>query len=489
MWSLLCPAQQYAWGKVGRDSAVARFRENVEKDLVSRGAKQESTRCFEIDEAKPYAELWMGTHPSGPAVICTKQGEMPLLEFLRENPHYIGSVPGDYPNDDLPFMFKVLSIKSALSIQAHPDKKLAQKLHAEFPDVYKDGNHKPEMAIALTEFEGMNGFRPVIEIKNHFRLYPELAKICGETAVAAISELAPDEGEYTWKDEVYSSSGLGDIRCKANSDYGVKGSAEWGALRDMVKHLLDYDAEEGAQLLSTLVARLGKERDASLAQGQPVPYIKDLILRLNAQYPGDRGILFPLLLNTVHMRPGQSFYMGANEPHAYIHGDILECMALSDNVVRVGLTPKFKDKDTMFHMLHYQSCNVSFLKDVRVDPCTYVYRPPIRSCAEFEIERVVIPPEFTYSLLCHGCGSICIFLEGSGAESGGTEMCYEGSGLKGDTQAVPAYGASMFMAAGVTLTIKTKSKGLQIYRAHVNLGDIGRSRVGSSNDLVNLVGV
>ena len=56
----------------------------------------------------------------------------------------------------------------------------------------------------------------------------------------------------------------------------------------------------------------------------------------------------------------QSTHMGANEPHAYIHGDILECMALSDNVVRVGLTPKFKDKDTMFHMLHYHSCNVNF---------------------------------------------------------------------------------------------------------------------------------
>ena len=62
--------------------------------------------------------------------------------------------------------------------------------------------------------------------------------------------------------------------------------------------------------------------------------------------------------------------MGANVPHAYIHGDILECMALSDNVVRVGLTPKFKDIETMYHMLHYESCNVNFLKSMRVDQCT-----------------------------------------------------------------------------------------------------------------------
>ena len=35
--------------------------------------------------------------------------------------------------------------------------------------------------------------------------------------------------------------------------------------------------------------------------------------------------------------------MAANEPHAYVAGEIIECMACSDNVVRAGLTPKFKD--------------------------------------------------------------------------------------------------------------------------------------------------
>jgi len=40
-------------------------------------------------------------------------------------------------------------VRTALSIQAHPNKQLAEKLHVEFPDVYKDPNHKPEIAIAL----------------------------------------------------------------------------------------------------------------------------------------------------------------------------------------------------------------------------------------------------------------------------------------------------------------------------------------------------
>lgn len=41
---------------------------------------------------------------------------------------------------------------------------LAARLHAQFPEHYPDDNHKPEMAIALTRFQGLCGFRPVEEI-------------------------------------------------------------------------------------------------------------------------------------------------------------------------------------------------------------------------------------------------------------------------------------------------------------------------------------
>lgn len=46
----------------------------------------------------------------------------------------------------------------ALSIQAHPDKELAGVLHKLQPNLYKDDNHKPEMALAITEFEALCGF-------------------------------------------------------------------------------------------------------------------------------------------------------------------------------------------------------------------------------------------------------------------------------------------------------------------------------------------
>jgi len=41
---------------------------------------------------------------------------------------------------------------------------VAEKLHAANPTTYVDDSHKPELAIALTPFEAMCGFRPKQEI-------------------------------------------------------------------------------------------------------------------------------------------------------------------------------------------------------------------------------------------------------------------------------------------------------------------------------------
>ena len=120
----------------------------------------------------------MGTHPSGPARL-TSSTQM-FRDWLSSRPSAVGQVPLGYPDDNLPFLFKVLSIGTALSIQAHPDKILAKKLHEDFPNIYKDPNHKPEMAIALTPFEAMCGFRPIEEIKTNLIAYPELKSIIGD---------------------------------------------------------------------------------------------------------------------------------------------------------------------------------------------------------------------------------------------------------------------------------------------------------------------
>lgn len=163
--------QKYDWGKRGKDSLVAKLYQNLHQD-------------FRIDDDVPYSELWMGTHPNGPSLV--RVTGQPLSEYIAENPECLGKEARKAFGDQLPYLFKVLSINKALSIQVHPNKvtfhcivnyrlmwnyflliqKHAEELHAQFPDIYKDPNHKPEMAIALTKMEALCGFRPISEIKS-----------------------------------------------------------------------------------------------------------------------------------------------------------------------------------------------------------------------------------------------------------------------------------------------------------------------------------
>lgn len=79
----------------------------------------------------------MGTHPNCPS----RTGSGLLRDHLAAHPELIGDAVlqrfPDARNGDLPFLFKVLSIATALSIQAHPDKKLAEQLHKSKSDIYK----------------------------------------------------------------------------------------------------------------------------------------------------------------------------------------------------------------------------------------------------------------------------------------------------------------------------------------------------------------
>ena len=51
---------------------------------------------------------------------------------------------------NLPFLLKVLAIGKALSIQTHPDKKMAERLHAEQPNVYKGASRRPSCVLQFS---------------------------------------------------------------------------------------------------------------------------------------------------------------------------------------------------------------------------------------------------------------------------------------------------------------------------------------------------
>ena len=83
----------------------------------------------------------MGTHSSSPSRLLDGT---PLKDVLASAPSLIGDdVLNIFEVDDgnLPFLFKILAIRKALSIQTHPDKRMAERLHAERPDLYKGALH------------------------------------------------------------------------------------------------------------------------------------------------------------------------------------------------------------------------------------------------------------------------------------------------------------------------------------------------------------
>jgi len=103
---LKCAVQKYAWGKVGKSSLVAQL--------------SEANSGTVIDENERYAELWMGTHPSGPSRI-TNSNEL-LSDHILKNSNSLGEEEKKRFGPQLPFLFKSLSVAKALSIQAHPNK-------------------------------------------------------------------------------------------------------------------------------------------------------------------------------------------------------------------------------------------------------------------------------------------------------------------------------------------------------------------------------
>merc|ERR1712187_644487 len=101
--------------------------------------------------------------------------------------------------------------------------------------------------------------------------------------------------------------------------------------------------------------------------------LAELVLRLYNQFGEDIGIFSVFFLNYVRMQVGECLYMAQNVPHAYLSGDIVECMATSDNVVRGGLTPKDKDVEVLCEMLRYEGGPPNCIAPSEIGPGHILY--------------------------------------------------------------------------------------------------------------------
>lgn len=319
----------------------------------------------------------MGTHPSNPSKDV--ETSRTLLDIFSDNQAFLSSTIAEKYSSKLPFLFKVLSINKALSIQAHPNKKLAEQLHARNPKNYPDDNHKPEMAIAITPFEGLCGFRPLGEISHFFDTVEPLRDLVGEETVNEFNKIVVDGDE-----------GVSDIK-KA-------------ALKKAFGALMSSSAESISEHIPKLVALAEKEGSDFAGGGvasTPGATLAELVVRLNGQFENDIGLFVLFFLNFVTLEPGEAMFLVADDIHAYVSGDIMECMAASDNVVRAGFTPKFKDVDTLVDMLTYKYAPIDEQKMTPTDypyvtlnrqayssgSAVQLYDPPIE---EFAVARSVL---------------------------------------------------------------------------------------------------
>ncbi|KAJ5167045.1 uncharacterized protein N7482_005826 [Penicillium canariense] len=339
---LQCGVNSYDWGKVGQESAAARY------------AATTAAPDFVVEAEKPYAELWMGTHPSLPSKDLETQRT--LLDLVQDNQALLSTNISERYGGRLPFLFKVLSIRKALSIQAHPNKKLAEQLHARDPRNYPDDNHKPEMTIAITPFEGLCGFRPLAEITHFLQAIEPLRKLIGSQAANEFEQII--KGNEDSDDEAIM---------QRNKD----------ALRTLFTSLMESTSENIETASKELVA-LAESSPASFGTlpgevptnpADPAE-LASIIRRLDGQFPNDIGLFVFFFLNFIKLSPGEAMFLKADDIHAYVSGDIIECMASSDNVVRAGFTPKFRDVDTLTKMLTYSYAPI---EEQKLRPTDYPY--------------------------------------------------------------------------------------------------------------------
>ncbi|MFF9674079.1 mannose-6-phosphate isomerase, class I [Streptomyces eurythermus] len=295
---------------------------------------------------EPQAEMWMGAHPGAPS--RTPRGT--LAEVVEADPEReLGARAVARFGPRLPFLLKLLAAGAPLSLQVHPDLEQARAGYADEErrgvpvDAphrnYKDANHKPELICALTEFDGLCGFRAPVQ-------------------AAGLLD------------------GLGVDSLKPYVDL-LHAHPEDAALREVLTAILTADPEEMAHTVAEATAactRLG---------GAYAPYAG-----IAHHYPGDPGVIAAMLLNHVRLQPGEALYLGAGIPHAYLDGLGVEIMANSDNVLRCGLTPKHVDVPELLRIVRFEPSDPGVLRPEASPEGEEVYETPTD---EFRLSRYVLP--------------------------------------------------------------------------------------------------
>ena len=287
---------------------------------------------------EPRAELWMGAHLKAPSLVNYDGQWLSLAELITKYPREIlGNDVALAFDNKLPYLFKVLAAAKPLSIQAHPNLNQAKEgferetdrgIAMDAPNRnYKDDNHKPECICALSPFWAMYGFRNI----------PDILALMGKNCPV---ELA---GELNL----------------------LKKNPDSRGLKRFFTDLMTMDSQRQKRVIDEAVQNAHQYSDEDFAF--------HWMTRLSNGYSTDIGILAPLLLNLIELKPGEALFLPAGELHAYLEGVGMEVMANSDNVLRGGLTPKHIDVPELLKVLNFKPRPVNILKAVKKNKNERVY--------------------------------------------------------------------------------------------------------------------
>jgi len=396
---LINTIQHYEWGSRGPKAYIPRFIGETPTDDI------------------PYAELWMGAHPSAPSRIVLKGQAVPLNEIIRNHPvETLGKTTAVKFRKQLPFLLKLLSAAEALSIQVHPNREQAVELHQRDPEHYPDDHHKPEIAIALDHLTALVGFREFEQIERILHKYPEIGEFIGRDIVHLVLDRK-------------------------------KGTADPAAILRTLFQTLIHNSISDPQRLLVSIQDL-KERIMTYSNRTE---LETLFLQLRKKYKGpDVGLLMIFFLNLVQLSAGEAVFLGAGVPHAYLKGNLVECMASSDNVVRGGLTPKFQDAATLLDITRY---SLKPIEIIRKDPrnAENIYET---DAEEFQISRLLLSECTAQSIPTHDRAQILLITKGDGhitwdnkSESGVLPIS------KGLSIFVPAFAGQIKVTPSVPLTL------------------------------------
>ncbi|KAI0969029.1 RmlC-like cupin domain-containing protein [Xylaria arbuscula] len=398
VFQLAGTCNEYPWGKKGADSLAAKLCEKT------------PGTDFKIDPQKNYSEMWFGDYPDFPGRKLDS-GELLADVLQRDRDRLLGKKVITQFDSQLPYLPKILSIAKALPLQIHPNKDLAAKLREKDPDSFTDANHKPEIAVVLSKFEVFAGFKPLHEVAPLFKLGP--------------LKRFDLEGTDKWTNET---------------------------LRNVTRDILKLDLET----VKSIQTNLSK---ISRAEFGDAAYILDLLPRLQDQYgPEDAGSLVALLcMNYMVFGPGDAIFIPADGIHAYLSGDIVECMARSNNVLNVGFCPPAdrNNVDTFANTLTFKAhskddvilASTKFNKSKNGK--TVVYKPPM---SEFDMLRTDLGQGENEEITASDGPGVLIVTSGKGV-------------LHADGQEFElSEGFIFFIAPGVDVRLESQS-GLQAYTA------------------------